>query len=189
MFDQTTTAQYIDTMVAQVAGRCPITLNRLTLGSHPDGARREEGELALIDWERPGGEVVDCYGPEGEFVRRSGPLRALGAAMLAADKYHQACADMRIAELVIEAERIAREVPGGPEDPALRMALAARSAAAAMLGRPGACRTCTDCRGNERSLPDNAARPQAVLPIHPWDFDLLRAVASCPIGPVAAVAA
>mgnify|MGYP003419867504 CR=1 len=179
MFDPTTTVQYIETMVAGVAARCPITLDRLTIGSHPDGARRDEGELGLIDWDRPGGHLVDTIAPEAEFVRRAGPLRAMGAALLAADKYHPACADLPIGPLVEAAEKIAREVEGGPEDAPLRMGHAARAAALSMLGQRGSHDKCMDWRGDERSLPENSSRPEAVLPIHPWDFETLTAAASC----------
>lgn len=182
MFDPTVTAQFIESLVFSVASRCPISLDRLTLGSHPDGEKREAGELALIDWDRPGGAIADLDAPEAEFVRRAGPLRAVGAALLAADKYHPACVDLPIAALTDEAERIAREVIGGPEDAPLRMALAARAAALVLLGRRGTHDRCTDWRGDERSLPENSTRPEAVLPIHPWDFDTLTAIASCRTG-------
>lgn len=111
------------------------------------------------------------------------------AALLAADKYHPACADMRIAELVVEAERIAREAPGGPDDRALRMALAARRAALGMIGREGSCLIQHNLDGAERRLPEEAVRPESVLPIHAWDFELLLAVASCRPEPAVAAAA
>ena len=178
MYDPITAAQFIETMVFSVASRCPISLDRLTIGSHPDGTKREAGELALIDWVRPGGAIADLDAPEAEFVRRAGPLRAMGAALLAADKYHPACADLPIGPLIETAERITREVDGGPKDGPLRMGLAARAAALAMLGQRGAHDKCTDWRGDERSLPENSGRPEAILPIHPWDFDTLTAAAS-----------
>lgn len=167
-------------LVASVAGRCPISLDRLTLGLHESADKREAGELLLIDWARPGGAHVDTIEPEAEFVRRAGPVRALGAALLAAEKYHPACRDVQpLADLAARAEEIASTVEGGPEDRAERMALAARAVAVSLLGERGSMTTQRDLRGDDRSLSRDSDRPEARRPIDAWDFDVLAAVAFC----------
>lgn len=174
----------VTSIVTRIADRCPISCDRLTLGAHPDARRREEGYLGLIDWALPGGHLVDVDddGPALEFVRRVGPLRAIGAALLAADKYAPACArEAELCRVATEADRIRREVPGGPDDPVLAMGLAARAAAIARLGARGEHVPALDWRGRECGWTNSYGRPEALLAIEPYDFDDLTAIALAPV--------
>lgn len=171
----------ISNIVASVAERCPISLDRLTLGMHPDAQRREEGYLGLIDWALPGGHLVDHEdGPARLLVSRSGTIRALGAALLAAEKYAPACAKLGpVAALASEAAKLCHEVPGGPDDAALAMGLAARAVALSMLGDRGTVTTGYDYKGREFTARPDYFRPAAIQPIDAWDFDTLTAIALC----------
>jgi len=172
----------LSSIVGRIADRCPISTPRYTLGSHPDAQRRLEGYLGLIDWHRPGGELVDTDedGAALEFVRRMGPLQAIGAALLAAEKYAQACARWpELAALASAAAKICHEVPDGPDDPILAMGLAARAAATVRLGARGQHVPALDWRGRECGWTNSYGRPEAVLAIEPYDFDDLTAIATC----------
>ena len=108
-----------------------------TLGLHPDAARRENGELALLDWSRPGGELVETEDPGGELADRMGQIRAMGALARAL------CSARGLDGWIGDVQAWAREseplthLPGGPVDRDLRAGLALRAVALQAMGRRG----------------------------------------------------
>ena len=45
-------------LIDALAARAVVHLDNMTLGQHPDGAAREAGELALLDWTVASGAIV-----------------------------------------------------------------------------------------------------------------------------------
>lgn len=164
-------------IIEGIAKRCPIALDDLTLGQHPDAEKREAGELAMLDWAQPGGPVV----ADGElavpsFLARVGAIRAIGAAMLAARRHDRAVEDLPLlAGVAAGAEWIAEHAKGGPVDPALRMGLAARACALDALGQDGEETVAYNARGEERELP--SLRPESRLSLSALDIHELALLA------------
>lgn len=184
--DPTNITGCIEALVASVAARCPIALDDYTIGPHERADKREEGELMILDWSKVGGATVDTSEPEVWFVRKVTPLRALGAAMIAVERFAHSCADLNPwPELASAADHLQHEVDGGPADRALRFGLAARAVATTLIGQRGNSRAGLDHRGYERDEPESAHRPEAVRPIGAWEFDVLSAVALCRPGALA----
>ena len=164
-------------IIEGVAKRCPIALDELTLGQHPDAQQREAGELAMLDWGQPGGPVV----ADGElavpsFLARVGAIRAIGAAMLAARCHDRAVEDLPLlAGVAAGAEYMAEQTKGGPVDSALRMGLAARACALDALGQEGHETVAYNLGGHPRELP--SLRPQSRLSLSALDIHELAVLA------------
>ena len=178
----------ITSVLYSIATRCPVAIDDFTLGLHPDADLREGGELAMLDWTKPGGAIVaDCIGVLDVFLARTSPIRALGAALAAAVKRDAELADELplLSGLAIGADNLAEHTPGGPADMPLRMGLAARALALRHLGDAGDDLPELDSRGRElrcRKQPDYD-RPAARWPIAGADFWYLDTIAHLTLTP------
>mgnify|MGYP003404963006 FL=1 len=170
-------------LIDRLAARAVVHLDNMTLGQHPDGAARDEGKLALLDWSVAGGSIVaDGWEASVILTRRTSPARALGAALAAAAKVDdKICEHLPLLSgLASGSENLASRSPGGPADAALRLALCARGLAFAMLGEEG-----DATQGNNRNfeLRDLGAldRSEAWLGTDGRDFSDLREIAFLPL--------
>lgn len=125
-------------LTSAAGAKLVIHCGHFTLGTHPDAAKREAGELALIDWSRPGGEVVAEDEAGRALLGQVGQARALGAVGRALIKTWAKLQPWigRWRDLAREAEQVV-ELPGGPADPDLRLGLAMRAVALQHMGVRG----------------------------------------------------
>lgn len=164
-------------IIEGIAKRCPIALDELTLGQHPDAQQREAGELAMLDWAQPGGPVV----ADGElavpsFLARVGAIRAIGAAMLAARRHKAAVDDLTMVPgVAAAAEWMAEQTKGGPVDAALRVGLAVRACALDALGQEGHETVAYNLGGHPRELP--SLRSESRLSLSALDIHELAVLA------------
>lgn len=170
-------------LIDRLAARAVVHLDNMTLGQHPDGAAREEGKLALLDWSVAGGSIL-AEGWEASVIltSRTSPARALGSALAAALKVDDQIRDdlPLLSGLAVGADNLAAHTAGGPADAPLRLALCARGLALGMMGEEGDAK-----RGHNRDfeLRDLGAmdRPEAWLGTDGRDFADLREIAFLPL--------
>lgn len=120
-----------------VAERVVIKADDLTIGGHPDGALRDDGVLAVLDWDQNGGAIA-ASGDEAAVlvIHRVGQIRTLGAIMTAAENDEPEDCDLLL-DIAKGARCLADNTAGGPEDRLLRLGLAARAVALDAMGMPG----------------------------------------------------
>lgn len=120
-----------------VAERCVVKADELTIGGHPDGALRDDGQLAVLDWDQNGGPIVASGDDAAVLViHRVGQIRTLGAIMTAVENDEPGdCA--LLLDIAKGARCLADNTAGGPEDRLLRLGLAARAVALDAMGMPG----------------------------------------------------
>jgi len=171
-------------LIERIAARAVIHLDNMTLGQHPDGAAREAGELALLDWTVAGGAIVGS-GWEASLIltQRTSPARTLGAALAAAVKIDDQISEYLplLSGLAVGADVLAANTPGGPADAPLRLALCARGLALGMLGEEGDARRGYNLDFELRYLGGGLERPEAWLGTDGRDFSDLREIAFLPL--------
>lgn len=124
-------------LVTHVAARCCIKADALTIGGHPDAAMREDGELAVLDWDERGGSIAASGEDAAVYmIERVGQVRALGALLLAVELDAPDDCDV-LSDLVTGARCLEENTAGGPADLLLRLGLCARAVALDALGMPG----------------------------------------------------
>lgn len=126
-------------LLTGVAGRIVVRADALTIGEHPDGALREAGELAVLDWDQTGGPVLaDLDDAAPIMIERVGQVRTLGAILGAVELGAPDTADLDLlADVAMVARWLEERQPGGPADPLLRLGLAGRAVALDALGVTG----------------------------------------------------
>lgn len=170
-------------MIDAIAARAVVHLDGFTLGQHPDGAAREEGKLALLDWSVAGGSIVaDGWEACVILTARTSPARALGAALAAAVKVDdQICESLPLLSgLAVSADRLAAGTAGGPADAPLRLALCARGLALGMMGEEGDARRGYNRNSELRDL-GSVDRSEAWLGTDGRDFANLHELAFLPL--------
>jgi hypothetical protein len=168
----TDVAATLEGVLYSIACRCIVKVDEMLLGQHPEGEAREAGELALLDLEKPGDQIVaetDCAIPE--LVSRVGWARAIGAGLAALEESDDADLDL-LAGLTKGARWREETLAGGPVDKHLRLALCIRAAALAAMGDPGE----TSDRLAKRRQVDSD-----VLALEPDDFRIYSALALLPL--------
>ena len=146
-----------------------------TLGLHPDGAKREAGENALIDWRKVGGEVIAEDEAGSRLIYERGELRTLGAVGRALLDVSRPMQPWMAGFRALASEAIKLEdTPGGPSDADLRLGLAMRAVALRQMGEPG---TFIDYSRRQPT-----PRPGDVGAIHPDDFERAMLVAHLQLG-------
>ena len=121
-----------------VAERCVVKADELTIGGHPNGALRDDGQLAVLDWDQNGGPIVASGGDDAAVlvIHRVGQIRTLGAIMLAVGNDEPEDCGL-LHDIVTGARALEENTAGGPEDRLLRLGLAARAVALDAMGMPG----------------------------------------------------
>ena len=171
-------------MIDSIAARAVVHLDNMTLGQHPDGAAREEGKLALLDWSGAGGSsVAGGWEACGVLGRRASRAGALGAALAAAVKVDDQIGDdlPLLSGLAVGADNLAAHTAGGPADAPLRLALCARGLALGMMGEEGDARSGYDADYNWRKLGGGMDREEAQLGVEASDFADLCELAFLPL--------
>ena len=171
-------------MIDSIAARAVVHLDNMTLGQHPDGAARDEGKLALLDWSVAGGSIIaDGWEACVTLTRRTSPARALGAALAAAVKVDDQISDdlPLLSGLAVDADHLAARTAGGPADAPLRLALCARGLALGMMGEEGDARSGYDADYNWRRLGGGMDREEAQLGVEARDFADLCELAFLPL--------
>ena len=124
-------------LLNHVAERCVVKADELTIGGHPDGALRDDGQLAVLDWDQNGGPIVASGDDAAVLViHRVGQIRTLGAIMLAVENDEPEDCGL-LHDIVTGARALEENTAGGPTDPLLRLGLAARAVALDAMGMPG----------------------------------------------------
>lgn len=139
-----------------------LACDHFTLGAHPDAQLAENGELALVDWSQIGGEVVAVEDAPARLVAERGEVRALGAlggALIERPVAGRWMLGWR--SIALEALDLVG-LPGGPEDPNLRMGLAMRAVALHRMGRPGDQSTCRFAGDAGLADPDDFERASMI---------------------------